>query len=254
MVLCKKISLAAVSESIRSVIYISLLKTICLFSSFDFKLLISSVNKPIRQQIFNSVYRNFTSDNQISASIHLMRSYVENNRSIARTAEELFIHKNTVQTQLNRIYERTGYNPRDSKDLTLLYATTHMYEMGPAWKAMRNKRISDQQRSLKDGTHICNNGSVKNQDKKCKNPTSQSFTSRYILYEKQGPERNSYAYGLLRQERHADRWVTVAITAPFSNNKPSLMQFAAHCTESQLNSIHLLDALHDFIDAEARTH
>ena len=90
--------------------------------------------------------------------------------------------------------------------------------------------------------------------KKCKNPTSQSFTSRYILYEKQGPERNSYAYGLLRQERHADRWVTVAITAPFSNNKPSLMQFAAHCTESQLNSIHLLDALHDFMDAEARTH
>ena len=67
---------------------------------------------------------------EISASIHLLRSYVENNRSIARTAEELFIHKNTVQTQLNRIYERTGYNPRDSKDLTLLYATTHMYEMG----------------------------------------------------------------------------------------------------------------------------
>ena len=32
----QKISLAAVSESIRSVIYISLLKTICLFSSFDF--------------------------------------------------------------------------------------------------------------------------------------------------------------------------------------------------------------------------
>ena len=121
MALCKKFSLAAVSESIRSVIYISLLKTICLLSSFDFKLLISSVNKPIRQQIFNSVYRNFTSDNQISASIHLLRSYVENNRSIARTAEELFIHKNTVQTQLNRIYERTGYNPRDSKDLTLLY-------------------------------------------------------------------------------------------------------------------------------------
>ena len=126
MALCKKFSLAAVSESIRSVIYISLLKTICLLSSFDFKLLISSVNKPIRQQIFNSVYRNFTSDNQISASIHLLRSYVENNRSIARTAEELFIHKNTVQTQLNRIYERTGYNPRDSKDLTLLYATTRM--------------------------------------------------------------------------------------------------------------------------------
>ena len=118
---------------------------------------------------------------------------------------------------------------------------------------MRNKRIADQQHSLKDDTPICNNVSVKNQDKKCKSLTSQSFTYRYILYEKQGPDRNLYAYGLLRQKRHAGRWVTVAITAPFSNDKPSLMQFAAHCTESQLDSIHLLDALHDFMDEEART-
>lgn len=36
--------------------------------------------------------------------------------------------------------------------------------------------------------------------------------------------------------------------------RSTVMQFAAHCTESQLNSIHLLDALHDFMDAEARTH
>lgn len=115
-------------------------KTICLFNSFDFRLLISSVNKPIRQQVFNSVYRNYASDNQICASINLLRSYVENNRSISLTAEKLYLHKNTVQAQLNRIYDRTGYNPRDTKDLMLLYATTYMYEMGirlePAEKDM----------------------------------------------------------------------------------------------------------------------
>lgn len=105
-------------------------RSVCMFSSFDFRLLISSISKPIRQQIFNSVYRNFTSDSQISADINLLRSYVKNNRSISQTADELFLHKNTVQAQLNRIYDRTGYNPRDTKDLTLLYATTIMYEMG----------------------------------------------------------------------------------------------------------------------------
>ena len=105
-------------------------KTICLFDSFDFRLLISSVNKAIRQRVFNSVYRHYAKEGQISACIKLLRSYVENNRSISRTAQELYLHKNTVQTQLNRIFEHTGYNPRDTKDLTLLYATTYMYEMG----------------------------------------------------------------------------------------------------------------------------
>lgn len=105
-------------------------RAVYVFDFFDFRLLISSISKPIKQQVFNSVYRNFASEKQIQESIVLLKSYVEHNRSINQTASELFLHKNTVQAHLNRIYELSGYNPRDTKDLTLLYATTHMYEMG----------------------------------------------------------------------------------------------------------------------------
>ncbi|HEO7195325.1 helix-turn-helix domain-containing protein, partial [Streptococcus agalactiae] len=36
-------------------------------------------------------------------------------------SQELFIHKNTVQYRLNKIYESTQLNPRNFKDATLLY-------------------------------------------------------------------------------------------------------------------------------------
>jgi len=76
---------------------------------------------------------------------------------------------------------------------------------------------------------------------------------RYTLYEAQGLARIPYAYGLLRQKRRGDSWATIAITAPFSNDKSGVMQLAERCTKSQFDSIQLLDALHDFMDSESRT-
>lgn len=75
---------------------------------------------------------------------------------------------------------------------------------------------------------------------------------RYILYEEYGVGRIPYAYGLLRQKRQADGWITIAIAAPFSNNRSGVVQLAECCTEHQLDPIHFLDVLHDFMDAEAR--
>ena len=76
---------------------------------------------------------------------------------------------------------------------------------------------------------------------------------RYILYEEYGFGRIPYAYGLLRQKRQADGWITIAIAAPFSNNRSDVVQLAECCTEHQLDPIHFLNVLHDFMDAEART-
>lgn len=76
---------------------------------------------------------------------------------------------------------------------------------------------------------------------------------RYILYEETGLARRPYAYGLLRQKRQGDGWSTVAIAAPFSNDKTGVQQLAERCAECQLDPIHLFDVLHDFMDAETST-
>ncbi|MCD0050356.1 PucR family transcriptional regulator, partial [Streptococcus agalactiae] len=48
-------------------------------------------------------------------------SYFKHNLSLKECSQELFIHKNTVQYRLNKIYESTQLNPRNFKDATLLY-------------------------------------------------------------------------------------------------------------------------------------
>ena len=35
-------------------------------------------------------------------------------------ADELYLHKNTLQNRLNKIAEKTGYNPRKLSDFTVL--------------------------------------------------------------------------------------------------------------------------------------
>lgn len=50
-----------------------------------------------------------------------LRTYFANNLSLKATVEALFLHKNTIQYQLNRIWKRTGYNPRIFQDAVVLY-------------------------------------------------------------------------------------------------------------------------------------
>lgn len=50
----------------------------------------------------------------------ILLSYLSNNLALKETAEQLFIHKNTLQYQLDRIAEKTNLNPRHFQDAFLL--------------------------------------------------------------------------------------------------------------------------------------
>ncbi len=54
--------------------------------------------------------------------IRLLRIYYENEMSLAKTGEILFLHKNTIQYQLDKIFEKTGKNPRKFTDAAGFYA------------------------------------------------------------------------------------------------------------------------------------
>ena len=51
----------------------------------------------------------------------LLKTYFANNMSLKETAKQLYLHKNTLQYQLDKIWKTTGYNPRNFKDATVLY-------------------------------------------------------------------------------------------------------------------------------------
>ena len=52
----------------------------------------------------------------------LLEAYFLRDLSLKETAEALYLHKNTLQYRLNRIRERSGYDPRAFRDAMVLYA------------------------------------------------------------------------------------------------------------------------------------
>ena len=66
-------------------------------------------------------YKNKVLHNLQSEDITLLKTYFAYNMSLKNTAEAMYIHKDTVQYQLNKIEQLTGYNPRVFKDSFILY-------------------------------------------------------------------------------------------------------------------------------------
>lgn len=58
---------------------------------------------------------------------HTIEALIENDLNISKTAEKLFIHRNTLLYRLNRIKELTGLNPKKAKDLFTLLWAYHIY-------------------------------------------------------------------------------------------------------------------------------
>jgi carbohydrate diacid regulator len=63
---------------------------------------------------------------------HLLREYFSKDMSLKKTAEALFIHKNTLQYNLDKIHTLTGYNPRRFRDAVILYIGLMMEENPPS--------------------------------------------------------------------------------------------------------------------------
>lgn len=55
--------------------------------------------------------------------IHTLRVFIRNERNIGRTAEELFVHKHTLQYRLRRIREISGRSMANTRDLAELWFT-----------------------------------------------------------------------------------------------------------------------------------
>ena len=54
---------------------------------------------------------------------------------------------------------------------------------------------------------------------------------------------SSRSYGILAKEKIGRSWITVAVTAPFSNDYGTAHQLAESCSARQLSPPHLVDSL-----------
>ena len=86
------------------------------FDELDLEILMGCIPADVRQQFMKKTVQALDDKEK-----KLLQVYFESDLSLKATCEKLYIHKNTVQYQLDKIWKDCGYNPRQFKDAVVLY-------------------------------------------------------------------------------------------------------------------------------------
>lgn len=103
-------------------------KDILYYDDLDIGLLIDDIPIDTINKYTNKIFLNMT-NKEINDYTILIDSYIRHNGSITKAAEELFLHKNTLQYRLNKLYNLTGFNPRNISDMVVLYLAFTLFRL-----------------------------------------------------------------------------------------------------------------------------
>lgn len=94
-------------------------RDVILYSDLDLGILFPSLSSDKILEFVEKIFKSL-SEKEIQSFYEIFLVYKNNNGSIKEASEELYMHKNTLQYQLNKLEKLTGYNPRNLKDFTIL--------------------------------------------------------------------------------------------------------------------------------------
>ncbi|MDF2878156.1 MAG: transcriptional regulator, CdaR [Clostridia bacterium] len=102
-------------------------KGIRLYESITMEIFQSELSNDIKLEYIQRIFKG-CSIKEIENWIRILNVFYEEEGSIVSTAERLYMHKNTVQYKLNKIKEKTGYDPRSIRYSSLYYNAIHFYQ------------------------------------------------------------------------------------------------------------------------------
>ena len=91
-------------------------ESLAIFDSLDLEILLGNIPEDIKNFFLEKTLAKLS-----EKDIKILKTYFSTNMSLKDSADQLYLHKNTLQYQLERIWKSTGYNPRNFKDATVLY-------------------------------------------------------------------------------------------------------------------------------------
>lgn len=90
-----------------------------LFDEMTLELILSDITREAAQDFISKTVARLSEKEQ-----NILKTYFEENASLSKTSNRLFIHKNTLQYQLNQMEQHCGLNPRNFHDSVILYLAT----------------------------------------------------------------------------------------------------------------------------------
>jgi len=98
------------------------------FETLNLGMLLCNIPADIKQLFLTRVLANVP-EKELEDMQQMLAIFSKHNGSISRCADELFIHKNTVQYKLNKIKTLTGYDPRNYQDFAVLHLAFRLLDM-----------------------------------------------------------------------------------------------------------------------------
>ncbi|WP_106450654.1 CdaR family transcriptional regulator [Trichococcus alkaliphilus] len=93
--------------------------TIEYYSKLDLGMILTDISKNKSDEFIDQILGKLDKK-ELDEYAEILPIYGTNNGSIYKAADELFIHKNTLQYKLNKLHKVTGYNPRELDDYAIL--------------------------------------------------------------------------------------------------------------------------------------
>lgn len=94
-------------------------KEILYFNNMDIEIIIDMIDKVTAKKYVTKVLQNL-SPKEIIKYEEIIKYYEKYNGSIQKISEKLFIHKNTLQYKLDKLYKKTGFDMRRYHDFVIL--------------------------------------------------------------------------------------------------------------------------------------
>ncbi|MGL4800007.1 MAG: sugar diacid recognition domain-containing protein [Cellulosilyticaceae bacterium] len=102
-------------------------QNITLYEEVTLELFINEVPRAIKEEFVEKVFGKI-SESKREEMINVIEALVACDGSINLASEVLYMHKNTLQYKMNRMCEKTGYDPRKLKDIPIVYIGMLFYK------------------------------------------------------------------------------------------------------------------------------
>ncbi|MEG0693526.1 MAG: sugar diacid recognition domain-containing protein, partial [Oscillospiraceae bacterium] len=101
-------------------------KEIRFYDNINMEIFSSEIPEMVKEEYIRKIFKGYTAM-EIAQWIIILETFYKEEGSITATAQKLFIHKNTLQYKLKKLYEQTGYDPRSIHYSSLYYNAIYFY-------------------------------------------------------------------------------------------------------------------------------
>ena len=96
------------------------------YDEINMEIFADEIPDAAKLEYIHRIFRGYDS-NEVEKAIAMLEIFYEEDGSITKAAERLFIHKNTLQQHLRKIAVRTSYDPRSLRDSAVFYLIIYFY-------------------------------------------------------------------------------------------------------------------------------